>query len=226
MAYWDRGVSSSLPGPGLGEGPVLSMGTPGQQERFLSRFVDPDKPRWGAFAMTEPGAGSDVARIQTRAQKDGDHWILNGAKLFSANADRADWIVVFATVDTKLGRAGHRAFILEQGTPGMSKPKPERKMGIKAYPSASFTMDDVRVPADNLLGGEAHYASRAGFKGAMRTFNATRPIIASNAVGMARACLDEAVQFARENNLLETVRVLDRLELMRKRPCQKLLLLK
>ncbi|MFW6093843.1 MAG: acyl-CoA dehydrogenase family protein, partial [Pseudomonadota bacterium] len=103
LAYWDRGVSSSLPGPGMGAGPVSSMGTPEQKERLLAPFRDMTEPRWAAFAMTEPGAGSDVARIDSRAVKDGDAWVLNGAKLYSANADRADWIVVFATVDPALG---------------------------------------------------------------------------------------------------------------------------
>ncbi|MAT83816.1 MAG: acyl-CoA dehydrogenase [Gammaproteobacteria bacterium] len=223
LAYWDRGVSSSLPGPGLGGGPVMSMGTPEQQKRLLGPFRDMTEPRWAAFAMTEPGAGSDVARIQSRAVRDGDDWVLNGAKLYSANADRADWIVVFATVDPALGRAGHRAFIVERGMPGLSEPKPEKKMGIKAYASASFTMNDLRVPADNLLGSEARYESRgggqrpgAGFKGAMQTFNATRPAIAANAVGMARACLDEATAFARDRDRL-TGRHRDRLERMRRR---------
>lgn len=221
LAYWDRGVSSSLPGPGLGGGPVMSMGTPQQKERLLGPFRDTSRPRWAAFAMTEPGAGSDVARIQSRAIKQGDEWVLNGAKLYSANADRADWIVVFATVDPELGRAGHRAFIVERGMPGLSEPKPEKKMGIKAYASASFTMNDLRVPADNLLGGEGHYENRgnrrgAGFKGAMQTFNATRPAIAANAVGMARACLDEAMAFARDTDQLRA-RHLDRLERMRRR---------
>jgi acyl-CoA dehydrogenase len=216
LAYWDRGVSSSLPGPGLGGGPVMSMGTPEQQARWMTRFRDLQTPRWAAFAMTEPGAGSDVARIQSRAVKSGDEWILNGAKLYSANADRADWIVVFATVDPALGRAGHRAFIVERGMPGLSDPRPEKKMGIKAYASASFTMNDLRLPANHLLGGEAHYQQRAGFKGAMQTFNATRPAIAANAVGMARSCLDEATAFAREAALM-TPANLDRLEFMRRK---------
>lgn len=219
LAYWDRGVASSLPGPGLGGGPVMSMGTPEQKERLLGPFRNMTEPRWAAFAMTEPGAGSDVARIQSRAVRHGDEWVLNGAKLYSANADRADWIVVFATVDPDLGRAGHRAFIVERGMAGLSDPKPEKKMGIKAYASASFTMNDLRLPAANLLGGEEHYGERArgaGFKGAMQTFNATRPAIASNAVGMARACLDEAMTFARETGHMRP-RDLDRMERMRRK---------
>lgn len=216
-AYWDRGVATSLPGPGLGAGPVLSMGTEEQKRRFMSIFGDPETPKWGAFAMTEPSAGSDVAAIKTKAVKEGDDWILTGQKLFSANADRADWIVAWATVDPSLGRAGHRAFILEKGMPGFSPPIPEKKMGIKAYASASFSMDGVRVPAANLLGGEEHYASRAGFKGAMKAFNATRPSIAAHATGMARACLDEAVKFAAESGNITLPRIIDRLELMRRK---------
>lgn len=217
MSYWDRGVAVSFPGPGLGEPPLLSMGTPDQKQRFLGPFLAPDRPRWGSFAMTEPGAGSDVAAIRTSAREDGDDWILNGAKSFAANASRADWIVVWATVDAKLGREGHRAFVVEQGTSGLGDFAIERKMGLKAYESTSFTLRDCRVPGANLIGGEAHYAQRAGFKGAMKSFNATRPLVAAMAVGIGRAALDEALAFARENELVDDPRVRDRLERIRRR---------
>ena len=151
MSYWDRGVAVSFPGPGLGEPPLLSMGTSDQKRRFLGPFLEPDRPRWGSFAMTEPGAGSDVAAIATSARKDGQHWILNGDKSFAANASRADWILVWATVDSSLGREGHRAFIIERGTQGLGDFRVERKMGLKAYESTSFTMRDCRVPAENLV---------------------------------------------------------------------------
>jgi acyl-CoA dehydrogenase len=212
MAYWDRGVAVSFPGPGLGEPPVLSMGTPAQRERFLGPFREPDRPRWGSFAMTEPGAGSDVAAIRTSARRDGAHWVLDGEKSFAANAGRADWIVVWATVDPTLGRGGHRAFVVERETPGLGDFKVERKMGLKAYESTSFTLRGCRVPAENLLGGEEHYARRAGFKGALQSFNATRPAIAAMAVGIGRAALDEALGFAREAGRLGDPRVRDRLE--------------
>jgi len=166
----------------------------------------------GALAMTEPGAGSDAAGIRTHARKDGDGWILNGAKCFIGNASRADWILVWATIDPSLGRAGHRAFFVEQGTPGLGSFKIEKKMGLKAYESTSFTLEDCRVPAANLLGGEESYQRRAGFKSAMGTFNAGRPAIAANAVGMGRAVLDEALVFARASGLLGDARVRDRLE--------------
>jgi acyl-CoA dehydrogenase len=217
LSYWDRGVAVSFPGPGLGEPPILSMGTPDQKRRFLGPFVEPDRPRWGSFAMTEPGAGSDVAGIETSARKDGGQWVLNGAKSFAANASRADWIVVFATVDRSRGREGHRAFVVERGTPGLGNFAVERKMGLKAYESTSFTLEDCRVSEANLLGGEAHYARRAGFRGAMKSFNATRPMVAAMAVGIGRAALDEALAFAREAGRLDDARVRDRLERIRRR---------
>jgi acyl-CoA dehydrogenase len=217
LSYWDRGVAVSFPGPGLGEPPLLSMGTPDQKQRFLGPFLSPDRPRWGSFAMTEPGAGSDVAGIRTSATKDGDDWVLNGDKSFAANATRADWILVWATVDASLGREGHRAFVVEQGTPGLGDFAVERKMGLKAYESTSFTLRDCRVPAANLVGGEEHYARRAGFKGAMRSFNATRPLVAAMAVGIGRAALDEAAAFACEHQLTDDPRVRDRLERIRRR---------
>ena len=217
MSYWDRGVAVSFPGPGLGEPPLISMGTDDQKRRFLSPFIEPDRARWGSFAMTEPGAGSDVAGIRTSARKEGKNWILNGSKSFAANASRADWIVVWATVDPSLGREGHRAFVVERGTPGLADFHVERKMGLKAYESTSFTLSDCRVPGENLIGGEEHYARRAGFKGAMRSFNATRPLVAVMAVGIGRAALDSALDFAREHDLLGDPGVRARLERIRRK---------
>jgi acyl-CoA dehydrogenase len=217
MSYWDRGVAVAFPGPGLGEPPLLSLGTPEQRERFLGPFQQPDRPRWAAFAMTEPGAGSDVAAIRTSARREGDGYVLNGDKSFAANASRADWIVVFATIDPTLGRDGHRAFVVEGGSPGLGDFHVEHKMGLKAYESTSFTLRDCFVPAANLLGGEAAYGQRKGFKGAMQSFNATRPAIASMAVGMGRAVLDESLAFARDHTLLGFPRVRDRIERMRRK---------
>src|SRR5207247_2314320 len=108
MSYWDRGMSVAMPGLGLGGPPLLSMGTPEQKERFLAPFRDRERPHWAAFGMTEPGAGSDVAAIQTTAVRAGDDWVLNGAKTFISNSMRADWIVVWATVDRGAGRGVRR----------------------------------------------------------------------------------------------------------------------
>lgn len=161
--------------------------------------------------MTEPGAGSDVARIRTSARQDGDHYVLNGDKSFAANASRADFIVVFATVDASLGRDGHRAFVVERDTPGLGDFKIERKMGLKAYESTSFSLRDCRVPAANLLGGGERRRRGDGFQGAMKSFNTTRPTIAAMAVGMGRAVYDAARAFAEEERLLARARVCDRL---------------
>ena len=200
LAYWDRGVMVATPGPGLPEPNVLAMGTDEQKERFLGPFLNPDRPRWACFAMTEPGAGSDAAAIRTHARRDGDHWILNGAKCFIGSASRADWILVQATVDPTKGREAQRAFFVEKGTPGLGGFKIEKKMGLKAYESTSFTLQDCRVPASNLLGGEVRYEQRAGFKTAMRTFNAGRPIIAANSVGLAVVIGDDVGAVRRELN--------------------------
>jgi acyl-CoA dehydrogenase len=227
LSYWDRGVAVSAPGPGLGEGAIIAMGTEDQKQRYLTPFINPDKPRWGAFAMTEPGAGSDVAAIQTRAIRDGEDWVLIGNKSFSGNSSRADFILVWATLDPSLGRAGHRAFLVEHGMPGLQDFHIERKMGLKAYESTSFRLEECRVPGANLLGGEAHYEHRAGFKGAMNTFNSTRPMVAAMAVGIGRAALDEAIAFARAQGMTDDPRIRDRLErVARKLRAARLLSLK
>jgi acyl-CoA dehydrogenase len=212
LAYWDRGICIANPGPGLPEGAVLAQGTDAQKERFLGPFLEPDRPRWACFAMTEPGAGSDAAAIRTSARRDGDGYVLDGAKCFIGNASRADWVLVQAVVDGGKGRDAQRAFFVEHGTPGLGGWKIEKKMGLKAYESTSFTLERCRVPAANLLGGEERKSGGAGFGTAMRTFNAGRPIIAANAVGIGRAALDEALAFAREHDLLRDARVRDRLE--------------
>ena len=217
LAYWDRGVAVAFPGPGLGEPPILAMGTPEQKQRFLGPFREPDRPRWGSFAMTEPGAGSDVAAIRARARRDGDHWVLDGDKSFAANASRADWIVVWATVDPDSGRAGHRAFVVERATPGLGEFRIEKKMGLKAYESTSFTLRGCRVPGSCLLGGAEREDRQSGFRGAMQSFNATRPMIGAMAVGIGRAALDAALAFAREQGRLGDARVRDRLERVRRK---------
>lgn len=206
LAWGDPAFVISLPGPGLGAPPVKMIGTREQRERFFSVFKDRSEPRWGAYALTEPGAGSDVAAIKTSAVRDGNHYIINGRKCFITNGARACWVVVFATVDPKLGRDGHRVFVVEKGTPGFYPGRIEEKMGLRASETAELVFEECRVPVENLLGGEEYYNEKAkeGFKAAMKTFDATRPIVAAMAVGIARAAYEIVRDWAKENNLLSS----------------------
>jgi acyl-CoA dehydrogenase len=203
MAWGDAALLLCLPGPGLGGPPVRSSGTPEQKERFFSIFRDMSNGlKWGAYALTEPGAGSDVAGIRTSCRKEGSHWVLNGRKCYITNGGRASWNVVFATIDPSLGRAGHRAFVVEKGTPGFSVGKIEEKMGLRASETAELVLEECRVPAENLLGGEEKYQAKEGFLTAMKTFDNTRPLVAAMAIGIGRAAYDYAKDFVREHYLL------------------------
>ena len=219
-AYWDRGMATSLPGPGLGGAPIMLMGTPEQKERFLTPFKNKDRPRWAAFGMTEPGAGSDVARIQTRIRFDGDEIVVSGQKCFISNGARADFVVVWGTEDPALGRAGHRAVIVPAETPGFSIMGIEHKMGLHASETATLGFDDCRVPATNLLTPRTTQ-NNTGFKGAMKTLNMTRPMVAAMAIGIGRAVYDEAERFCRDHftgpSAWRRDRVADRLARIRRK---------
>jgi len=196
MAYWDQGACMSLPGPGLGGPPIRILGTESQKQRFLiDPFEDKTKPAWGAYATTEAAAGSDVARIQTTAVEDGDHYIINGNKMFITNGGRASWVVVFATVDPSAGRAGQRAFVVEKGTPGFTVGRIEKKMGLTASETATLFFENCRVPKENVLGAGQ---DKSGFKAAMATFDITRPMVAVMAVGIGRCAWNRAAEIARE----------------------------
>jgi acyl-CoA dehydrogenase len=198
LAWADPAIVLNVPGPGLGAPPVRFLGTAEQQQRFFGIFKDTSRAHYGAYALTEPGAGSDVAGITTSAVKDGNHYVLNGTKCFISNGARADWVVVFATLDRSQGRAGHRAFVVEKGTPGFRVGRIEEKMGLHATETAELVFEDCRVHADNLLGGEEAYRSKEGFVTAMKTFDYSRPMVASMAVGIARAAYERARDLLRE----------------------------
>jgi acyl-CoA dehydrogenase len=200
LSWGDAGVYLCIPAS-------QAVGTPDQKERFLRRFTE-GEPKWGAMAMTEPQAGSDTSNIQTTAVFDpaANEWILNGQKIFCtsgqlAYAESDGLIVVWATVDKDAGRAGMKPFVVEAGTPGLKIVKVEEKLGIRASDTASFVLDNCRVPADNLLGDSQ--VKSGGFKGAMRTFDATRPIVAASAIGIGRA----AFEFARDTLAKQGVRM-------------------
>lgn len=194
LSWGDVGLYLSIPHPGLGGAAVAAAGTPEQKKRFLSRFRE-GAPKWGAMAITEPGCGSDSAAITTRAVRDGDAWVLNGTKIFCTSglmaAEKSDgFVVVWATVDPAAGRAGIKAFVVDHHTPGMTVAKVEDKMGIRASDTAMLVFDDCRIPHDNILGSPEVKQSTQGFRGVMATFDATRPLVAASAIGVARAAVD------------------------------------
>ncbi len=205
LAWADAAMLLCMPGPGLGGPPVRGTGTAEQKQRFFGMFKDMDTSelRWGAYGLTEPNAGSDVAGIRTSCKKDGKDWILNGRKCFITNGARAVWTVIFATVDPSLGRAGHRAFVVEKGTPGFSVGKIEEKLGLRANETAELVLEDCRVSEANLLGGEeAYVAKEGGFMTAMKTFDNTRPLVAAMACGIGRASYEYARDFVKENYVM------------------------
>jgi acyl-CoA dehydrogenase len=198
LSWGDAGMYLSMPGPGLGGAAVAAAGTAEQKTRFLSRFRG-GKPKWAGMAITEPGCGSDSSAIQTTAVRDGDHWVLNGTKIFCTAGHKAlceseGFVVVWATVDKSAGRAGIKAFIVEHGTPGITVSKLEHKLGIRASDTAMLILEDCRVPLDNILGSPEIPKTSEGFKGVMATFDATRPAVAASAIGIGRA----AIEFVRE----------------------------
>lgn len=201
IAWGDPAIALSLPGAGLGGPPIQSSGTTEQKQRFLSIFTK-DEPRWGAYALTEPEAGSDASGVQTTAQKVDGGYILNGQKIFITNGGRASWVVVFATIDKSLGRAGQRAFVVEKGTKGFICTKLVKKMGLRANETAELLFEDCFVPDENLLGGEELYKTAAskpsGFQVAMKTFDSTRPIVAAMAIGIARAAYEYTIDLVRK----------------------------
>ncbi|MFW6126060.1 MAG: acyl-CoA dehydrogenase family protein [Chloroflexota bacterium] len=195
--WGDAGLMLVAPGMGLGGAAVMATGTQEQREKFLTRFNE-GEPKWGAMAMTESGCGSDTSAIQTTAVQDGDEWVLNGEKIFvtwgKRAVEQAGIVVVWATVDRSAGRAGMKSFVVECGTPGMKLEKLEHKLGIRASDTATVVFDNCRIPYENILGSpevrKIDKSQTAGFKKAMATFDATRPIVAAMALGVGRAALD------------------------------------
>jgi len=195
LSWGDAGLYLSIPNPGLGGAAVSAAGTPEQKKRFLQRFSE-GEPKWAAMAITEPGFGSDSAAVATTATRDGDHWVLNGTKIFCTSGQRAldkseGFVVVWATVDKSAGRAGIKAFVVDHGTPGVTVTKVEDKLGIRCSDTAAIVLEDARIPLDNILGdAEVQTDSQKGFKGVMATFDATRPAVAASAIGIGRAAVD------------------------------------
>ncbi|RLC98715.1 MAG: acyl-CoA dehydrogenase [Chloroflexi bacterium] len=196
LSWGDAGIYLCTPGGMLGAAAVSAAGTPEQKKRFLSRFTGKE-PIFDAMAMTEPQAGSDTSAIRTTAVLDEktNEWILNGEKIFvtagnKALVDSKGFIVVWASLDLEAGRSGIRSFVIEAGTPGCKVTKMEEKLGIRASDTVSIVLQDCRIPFENILGSPTVEKSTKGYKGAMQTFDATRPIVAASALGVARAALE------------------------------------
>lgn len=197
LSWGDVGMYLCTPGGGLGAAAVEAAGSPEQKKKFLARFIE-EKPTFAAMAMTEPQAGSDTSAIRTTAvlDKATNEWVLNGEKIFVTAGHKSllesqGFVVVWATIDPKAGRAGMRSFVVEAGTPGCQVTKLEHKLGIRASDTASIVLQDCRVPFENILGSpEIRTDTTKGFKGAMATFDATRPLVAATGIGVARATLE------------------------------------
>lgn len=171
--------------------PIMTFGTEEQKEKYLKPLAGGQK--LGAFALTEPSAGTDASMQKSTAVLDGDHYILNGNKVFITNAGAADVFIVFAMTDKEQGTRGITAFILERDMPGFTMGKPENKMGLRASSTCELVFDNVRVPVENRLGAEGK-----GFKIAMATLDGGRIGVGAQAVGIAQGAIDEAVKFTKE----------------------------
>ncbi len=181
MCWGDVGLLLSMPRQGLGNSAIASVANDEQQKRF--------EGVWASMAITEPGTGSDSANIATTAKLDGDHYVINGEKIFVTAGDRCDAVVVWATLDKALGRAAIKSFVVPKGTPGMNVERLEHKLGIRSSDTATIRFEDCRVPKENLL-GSPEVDVKQGFAGAMATFDNTRPLVAAMALGCARAALE------------------------------------
>jgi acyl-CoA dehydrogenase len=190
MCWGDVGLMLTMPRQGLGQAAIRAVATPEQLSRFGGR--------WAAMAITEPEAGSDSAAIRTTAVLDGDEYVLNGEKIFVTSGDRAELIVVWATLDRAAGRGAIKSFVVERDNPGLKLDRLEHKLGIRASDTANFVLENCRVPKESLLGSPEITTARGGFAGVMQTFDNTRPMVAGMAVGVARAALERTRELFEE----------------------------
>ncbi|KAI9089593.1 acyl-CoA dehydrogenase/oxidase [Phlyctochytrium arcticum] len=196
LAYGCTGIQTAGEANGLAEAPVILAGNTAQKKKYLGRMTE--EPLMCAYGVTEPGAGSDVAGLQTRAVKKGDSWVLNGSKMWITNGGKANWYFVLARTDDKAstGKA-FTGFIVDGDSPGISVGKKEINMGQRASDTRGISFEDVVVPDENVLGEVG-----AGFKIAMGAFDITRPLVAAAAVGLARRAMDEAAKYSLERKTM------------------------
>ena len=191
LCWGDVGLLLTMPRQGLGQAAIAAVAN----EEQLGRFGG----KWAAMAITEPEAGSDSAAIRTTARLDEEtgEYVLNGEKIFVTAGDRAELIVVWATLDRDQGRAAIKSFVVERDNPGLKLDRLEHKLGIRASDTANFVLDDCRVPKENLL-GSPDIEPKRGFAGVMQTFDNTRPLVAGMAIGVSRACLERTRELLSE----------------------------
>jgi butyryl-CoA dehydrogenase len=177
---------------GVGMMAIFLGGTEEQKKKYLPNLIKSGRP--AAFSLTEPDAGSDVSSISTSAVKDGESYVLNGAKIWATNADIADVTTVFAVTSPGAGAKGISAFLVEKGTPGLAIGWRDKKMGMRGVSTCAIFLDNCRVPAANLLGGE----EGKGFGLAMKTLDYGRVSVAATCLGLSQWCVDASVAFARD----------------------------
>ncbi len=192
LGWGCTGITTSLCLDFLIAEALLLAGTGEQKKEYLGRLMD---GRFGCFALTEPGAGSDVAGIRTRAEKRGDRYLLNGAKVWITNASVADFLIVFTKTDRNAGYRGLTLFLVDRDARGVEVGNPIPKLGQKASPSCELFFSDVEVPEEARIGAEGE-----GFSLAMRIFDRSRPFVAAMAVGLLQRCLDESLSYAVERH--------------------------
>ncbi|WFD37198.1 medium-chain acyl-CoA dehydrogenase [Malassezia japonica] len=196
LAFGCTGIQTAIEANGLAEAPVLVAGNDQQKAKYLGRMTE--EPLVASYAVTEPGAGSDVANISTKAVKKGDKWILNGTKMWITNGGYANWYFVLAK--TNPDERAHKAlsgFIVDGDAKGVIRGKKEINMGQRCSDTRMITFEDVEVPEENMLG-----APGDGFKTAMGAFDITRPLVAAGAVGLAQRALYEATIYAKERKTM------------------------
>jgi alkylation response protein AidB-like acyl-CoA dehydrogenase len=191
IAYSCASTAVTMSVANLSTEPLLKFGNEEQKEKYLTPLASGEK--LGAFAITEPGAGSDPGSMTVRAERKGSYYLLNGTKIFITHGNYADVINLVAKTNPEKGNKGLSAFIVEKGMSGFSVGKSEDKMGLRASNTVELILEDCKVPKENLLGSEG-----LGFKIAMTALDSGRIGIASQSVGIARACLDEATKYAKE----------------------------
>lgn len=190
VGYADPGYAIALPGPGLAMPPLASLGSTEQQARHFALYRDTE-PRWGAFAITEPHAGSDATALRMTARKTANGYVLNGIKCFITNGKRAEKVVVFATLGINRGRFGIRAFIVDKGTPGFQVLRTERMLGMRASQLAVLSFDECEIGEERMLWGEHVGRHLDAFSAAQGSWDFMRPMLTSVIVGTSRRIRDE-----------------------------------